>query len=110
MHPAAAAVAAGKALDASADPSAYCQARKRVALSVYTQALRTVGQTLQDQVGDTHRWCGRRVWVVDGSSCSMPDTPPLQETFGQPDRQKKGSSRNCGGGRSSPASPTPEAE
>jgi len=82
--------AAGKTLDASADPSAYCQARKRVPLSVYSQALRTVGETLQSQVGDTHLWCGRRVWVVDGSSCSMPDTPELQETFGQPDRQKEG--------------------
>jgi len=82
--------AAGKPLDASADPSAYCQARQRVPLSVYTQALRTVGETLQSQVGDAHRWCDRRVWVVDGSSCSMPDTPSLQKAFGQPDRQKKG--------------------
>lgn len=82
--------AAGKALDASADPSAYCQARQHVPLSVYTQALRTVGQTLQDKVGDAHRWCNRRVWVVDGSSCSMPDTPSLQKAFGQPDGQKKG--------------------
>jgi hypothetical protein len=82
--------AAGQPLKASPDPSAYCQARKRVPLSVYTHALRTVGQALQDKVGDGYRWCGRRVWIVDGSSCSMPDTPPLQKAFGQPDRQKKG--------------------
>ncbi len=82
--------AAGRPLEASADPSAYCQARQRVPLSVYTQALRTVGQTLQDKVGDAYRWCGRRVWIVDGSSCSMPDTPGLQKAFGQPDGQKEG--------------------
>jgi hypothetical protein len=82
--------AAGRPLDASADPSAYCQARQHVPLSVYTQALRTVGQTLQDKVGDAYRWCGRRVWVVDGSSCSMPDTPRLQKAFGQPDGQQPG--------------------
>ncbi len=82
--------AACEPLNASADPSAYCQARKRVPQSVYAHALQTVGQTLEAQVSAAHRWCGRRVWVVDGSSCSMPDTPALQEAFGQPDRQKKG--------------------
>jgi len=82
--------AAGIFVKASADPSAYCQAREHVPLSVYAHALRTVGQTFQTKVGDAYRWCGRRVWVVDGSSCSMPDTPELQEAFGQPDGQKKG--------------------
>jgi len=82
--------AAGIPVKASADPSAYCQARQHVPLSVYVQALRTVGQTFQTKVGDAYRWCDRRVWVVDGSSCSMPDMPELQEAFGQPDGQKKG--------------------
>jgi hypothetical protein len=82
--------AAHTPLDASADPSAYCQARKHVPESVYRHALRTVGQTLQVKVGDTYRWCGRRVWVVDGSSCSMPDTAELQEAFGQPTGPKTG--------------------
>jgi len=82
--------AAGQPLKASADPSAYCQARQHVPESVYRHALRTVGQRLQAKVGDTYRWCGRRVWVVDGSSCSMPDTPELQEAFGQPTGQKAG--------------------
>lgn len=82
--------AARQPLNASADPSAYCQARKHVPESMYRHALGAVGQTLQAKVGDAYRWCGRRVWVVDGSSCSMPDTPELQATFGQPDRQKPG--------------------
>jgi hypothetical protein len=82
--------AAGQPLKASADPSAYCQARQHVPESVYRHALRTVGQRLQAKVGESYRWCGRRVWVVDGSSCSMPDTPELQEAFGQPTGQKAG--------------------
>jgi hypothetical protein len=82
--------AAGQPLEASADPSAYCQARKHVPESVYRHALRSVGQRLQAKVGGAYRWCGRRVWVVDGSSCSMPDTPELQAAFGQPTGQKKG--------------------
>jgi hypothetical protein len=82
--------AAGQPLEASPDPSAYCQARQHVPESMYRYALRTVGQRLQAKVGETYRWCGRRVWVVDGSSCSMADTSALQEAFGQPDGQKQG--------------------
>jgi len=31
-----------------------------------------------------------RVWLVDGTRCSMPDTPSLQRAFGQPDGQQLG--------------------
>jgi hypothetical protein len=82
--------AAGAVPAASPDATAYCQGRKRLPLAVFRHALQTVGGALHRQVGTEHRWCGRRVWVVDGSSCSMPDTPELQEAFGQPTGQKKG--------------------
>ena len=64
--------AAGTPLKASPDPSAYSQGRKRLPLSLFQYGLRKVGETLQAKVGDGYRWCGRRVWVVDGFSCSMP--------------------------------------
>ena len=82
--------AAGTSLNASPDPSAYSQGRKRLPLALFRYGLRKVGETLEAQVGEDFRWCGRRVWIVDGSSCSMPDTPELQKAFGQPDRQKQG--------------------
>jgi len=74
----------------SPDASAYCQARQRVPLSVFKAALRKVGRCLQDKAQDRYLWHGRRVRLVDGSSCSMPDTPELQAEFGQPDGQKPG--------------------
>ena len=74
----------------SPDASAYCQARQRVPLSVFTTALRTVGRYLQARTKDQYLWHNRQVRVVDGSSCSMPDTPQLQEHFGQPDGPKSG--------------------
>lgn len=74
----------------SPDASAYCQARQRVPEPVFAAALEQVGQGLQNQAKEVHLWHGRRVRVVDGSSCSMPDTPKLQAEFGQPDSQKKG--------------------
>jgi hypothetical protein len=74
----------------SADPSAYSQARKRLPLEVLKAGVRQIGRRLRDEVGATITWCGRRVWLVDGTSCSMPDTPDLQAAFGQPGRQAPG--------------------
>jgi hypothetical protein len=74
----------------SPDASAYCQARKRVPLSVFVAILHKVGQVLQNKAKDQDLWHSRRVRLVDGSSCSMPDTPELQAVFGQPDGQKQG--------------------
>lgn len=81
---------AGTPLEASPDPTAYCQGRKRLPLSLFQYGLQKVGGSLHRKVADNYPWCGRRVWVVDGSSCSMPDTPELQKAFGQPDGQKQG--------------------
>jgi|SRR3990172_9534464 len=36
------------------------------------------------------RWRGHRVFWLDGSGFSMPDTPELQNKFGQPSAQKSG--------------------
>jgi len=36
------------------------------------------------------RWLGRRVWIVDDSSATMPDEPELQKAFPQPPGQKPG--------------------
>jgi len=74
----------------SPDASAYCQARKRLPLSVFVAVLCQVGRCLQERAGQEYLWHGRRVHVVDGSSCSMSDTPSLQAEFGQPDGQKAG--------------------
>lgn len=74
----------------SPDASAYCQARQRVPESVFAAALHKVGRSLQAKAKDQYLWHGRQVRLVDGSSCSMPDTPELQAEFGQPDGQKRG--------------------
>lgn len=74
----------------SPDPSAYCQARKRLPFEVIQRLLHAVAQKLWQSCESTATWCGRRVWVVDGSSASMPDTPELQAVFPQPPGQKPG--------------------
>lgn len=70
--------------------AAYCKARMRIKLeALHLLLTRCVGQ-LQQQTFDAARWRGHRVFHVDGSSFSMPDTPSLQACFGQPGGQKPG--------------------
>ena len=72
--------------------SAYCQARSRLPLRAL-QALLTgvVDAALPATRLHEHRWLGRhRVFHVDGSTFSMPDTPALREAFGTPSGQKQG--------------------
>jgi len=72
--------------------SAYCQARARLPLRV-CQALLTevLGAALPATREWEHLWLGRhRVFHVDGSTFSMPDTRELREAFGMPAGQKDG--------------------
>lgn len=69
---------------------AYGQARARLPLALFERLLTAICEALTSCRDETARWCGHRVWLVDGSSCSMPDTPELQTAFGQPGAQKPG--------------------
>lgn len=70
--------------------SAYCQARQRLPLKLFEVLLEKMSRGLQRTEKVAERWLGRRVYLVDGSNFSMPDTPSLQKHFGQPRGQKKG--------------------
>jgi Transposase DDE domain len=70
--------------------SAYCLARKRLPLALFQWLLEKVAATVRSATDDGARWLGHRVWLVDGSSFSMPDEPELQRYFGQPGGQRKG--------------------
>jgi hypothetical protein len=70
--------------------SAYCQARMRLPLAVFQTLLRRVTGRLQETTLDDGRWLGHRTFFADGSSFSMPDTPVLQDHFGQPGQQRAG--------------------
>jgi hypothetical protein len=78
---------AGKAFT----PSAYCQARARLPLAVVQGLLTRVCDAAMVATRErSHLWHGHRVFHVDGSSFSMPDTPELTRAFGQPHGQKPG--------------------
>lgn len=69
---------------------AYGQARQRLPLALFERLLQGVIDSLAPCRDAAERWCGHRVWLLDGSSFSMPDTPELQQAFGQPGAQKPG--------------------
>jgi Transposase DDE domain len=69
--------------------AAYCEARKRLPLTVLAVLLTRICHALVPAM-ETGRWHGHRTWTLDGSSFSMSDTPELQAHFGQPSSQTKG--------------------
>jgi hypothetical protein len=74
----------------SAETGAYCQARKRLPESFFSDVARQTGRALEEGVDPRWLWKGRRVYVYDGSSVTMPDTPANQAAYPQPVAQKPG--------------------
>lgn len=74
----------------SARAGAYCQARKRLPEAFFSDLARGTGQALDAGVDKRWLWKGRRVYVYDGSSVTMPDTPANQAAYPQPVAQKPG--------------------
>jgi hypothetical protein len=70
--------------------AAYCQARARLPLRVFDLLLARFNHAVPRSALDDGRWHGHRTFLVDGSGCSMPDTPALQEAFGQSTEQRPG--------------------
>jgi hypothetical protein len=52
--------------------------------------LERFSSAVQRSALDDGRWQGQRPFLVDGSGGSMPDTPALQDAFGQPTGQRPG--------------------
>ena len=74
----------------SAETGAYCQARKRLPEKFFADVARQTGRVLEANVDPHWLWKRRRVYVYDGSSVSMPDTPENQSEYPQPIAQKPG--------------------
>lgn len=68
---------------------AYCQARRRLPLALL-ERLQTAVTRRGRRAEGAAWWHGHRTYFLDGSSFSMPDTPALQQAFGQPSGQAPG--------------------
>ena len=74
----------------SAETGAYCQARQRLPESFFADVARQTGQALEANVGPQWLWQGRHVYLFDGTTVTMPDTPANQEAYPQVYNQQPG--------------------
>jgi hypothetical protein len=68
---------------------AYCKARARIPLKVFEFLFSSIAN---NSFSKEEKYLGHRIFLEDGTGCSMPDTKSLREHFGQPGGQKK----DCG--------------
>ena len=73
----------------SPNTASYCTARSRLLTSVLSTLAKRTAQELQASAADKWKWNGRSVFIVDGSSVSMPDTPENQKVYPQSDRRQQ---------------------
>jgi Transposase DDE domain len=72
------------------ETGSYCDARQRFPLGVVKRLVRQTARAIDDRAPDTWLWRGRRVWLVDGTTSSMPDTKENQDAFPQSKAQGVG--------------------
>ena len=81
----------------SAETGAYCLARKRLPELFFSAIAFLVGRNLDARVDSQWLWKGRRVYLYDGSTVSMPDTEENRKEYPLTYNQKPGTAFPLGG-------------
>jgi hypothetical protein len=74
----------------SNNTGAYCRARGKLSEKVIRRLTVEVADGCERQLDEEWLWHGRHVYLVDGTTVSMPDTPENQEAYPQSRRQQEG--------------------
>jgi hypothetical protein len=74
----------------SGETGAYCQARKRLPEKFFSAVACSVGRALDAKSEQGWLWKGRRVYMFDGTTVTMPDTPENQAAYPQVYNQMPG--------------------
>jgi hypothetical protein len=74
----------------SAETGACCQARRRLPETFFADVACSVGRNLDARAERDWLWKGRRVYLFDGTTVTMPDTPENQQAYPQVYNQKPG--------------------
>jgi len=80
----------GGLLPCSTFTGGYCQARQRLPMNMVSTLVRFTGEQMTDQVPDHWRWHGKRVYLIDGTTVTLPDTAANQSQYPQQGGQKPG--------------------
>jgi len=74
----------------SGNTGAYCRARAKLSEAAIHRLAADVARGCEKQVKKEWLWHDRHVYLVDGTTVSMPDTPANQEAYPQPPSQEEG--------------------
>jgi hypothetical protein len=74
----------------SARTGAYCRARRRLPEALFWTAACSVGRAPDARAERGWLWNGRRVYLFDGTTAAMPDTPANRAAYPQAYNQKPG--------------------
>ena len=76
--------------DAVADTGAYCKARQRLPEGAVKRLYGQVANQLEAGVAAAQLWWGRHVYLADGTTVLLPDTPANQAAYPQHASQQQG--------------------
>lgn len=74
----------------SVSTGAYCRARKRLPLEMVTRLVHVTSTHLEARTPTEWRWKNKPVYLIDGTSMTMPDTPENQARYPQQGGQRPG--------------------
>src|SRR5262249_52322921 len=74
----------------SEDTGTYCRARAKLPAALRRQLALTVGQRVEDAAAAEWLWQGRHVYLLDGSTAALADTPEKQRAYPQSGAQQPG--------------------
>ncbi len=74
----------------SCNTGAYCRARPKLSEKVIRRLVGNVADGCEREVETKWRWRGRRVYIADGTTVSMPDTKASQAEYPQSSQQEEG--------------------
>lgn len=74
----------------SPNSGSYCKAREKLSLDSIKKILHTLSKCSQDEIYKDDFWPDKIIKVIDGTTCTMPDTRANQESYPQLTTQKPG--------------------
>lgn len=68
----------------------YCRARQRLSQALVSKLTKAVARHNEQKIKTKWRWQNRTVYLIDGTTLTMPDTPDNQEVYPQTTSLPKG--------------------
>ena len=70
--------------------SGYCKARGRLSTSIISNMTKELARKDEKRINSKWKFRDRNIYMIDGTTIIMPDTPSNQEVYPQPKYQKEG--------------------